>query len=39
LILGLAERWGCPPSRVLDEPAWVLRLLKIEGMGKREDPE
>jgi len=39
LVLGLAERFGCPPSVVLREPATVLRMLAIEALGRPDDPE
>lgn len=37
MILGLCERFGCLPSALLAEDASLLRLLKIEQMGRPED--
>lgn len=36
LILGLCERFGCLPSALLREDGRLLRLLRIEGLGRRE---
>ena len=35
LILGICERFGKLPSEVEREPARLLGLLMIEGLGKR----
>lgn len=37
MILGLCERFGCLPSALLAEDASLLRLLKIEQMGRPDD--
>jgi hypothetical protein len=36
MILGLCDRFGCLPSQVLAEEASVLRLLRLEALGRRE---
>jgi hypothetical protein len=36
LILGLCERFGCLPSALYAEPAGLLRLLRIEQLGRRD---
>jgi hypothetical protein len=36
MILALCDRFHCLPSAVLAEDADVLRLLKIEFLGRRE---
>ena len=33
LVLGLAERFGCPPHEVYRWPAATLRLVRIEQLG------
>jgi hypothetical protein len=38
-VIGLCDRWHCPPSQVLAEDARVLRLLDIYRQGHREDGE
>jgi hypothetical protein len=35
LILGLCERFGCLPSALLQEDATILRMLKVESMGRK----
>jgi hypothetical protein len=37
LILGLCERFGCLPSALLTEDARMMKWLKIEAMGRREE--
>lgn len=34
MILGLCERFSCLPSALLAEDASLLRLLKIEDLGR-----
>jgi hypothetical protein len=38
-VLGLCDRWKKLPSEVMAEPAEVFRMLQIEDMGRREEPE
>ena len=34
MVLGLCDRWGCPPSVIDAEPAErLLRLLTVERLG------
>jgi hypothetical protein len=35
LILRTCDRFGCLPSEALAEDAGIIRLLKIEAMGRR----
>jgi len=39
MILRLCDRFHCLPSQVLDEDARIIRMLKIESLGKREEEE
>ena len=39
MVIGLADRWHCPPSAVLAQDARVLRLLDVRRLGHREDEE
>lgn len=34
MILSLCERFGCLPSALLAEDAGLLRLVKIEALGR-----
>lgn len=36
LILGLCQRFGCLPSALYAEDAGLLRLLRIESLGRRD---
>lgn len=36
-VLANCERFACLPSQLLDEDAEMLRLLKIEQLGRREE--
>lgn len=36
-MLGICERFGCLPSALEEEDASLLRLLTIEGLGKRRE--
>jgi hypothetical protein len=36
-VLGLAERFGQPPHDVLTWDASVLRLLRIEALGREDE--
>lgn len=38
-MIGLADRWKCPPDRVLEQDARVLRLLDVYRLGHREQDE
>lgn len=35
-ILGMCERFGCLPSQLLAEDAGLMRMLKLETMGRGE---
>lgn len=37
MLLALCDRFHCLPSQVLAEDAGLLRLLRIEQLGKREE--
>lgn len=37
MILGLAERFGQSPDQVMSWDASVLRMLRIEAMGRKEE--
>jgi hypothetical protein len=39
MVIGLADRWHCPPSQVLAQDARVLRLLDVYQWGHRETDE
>lgn len=39
MVIGLADRWHQLPSRVIAEPAWVLRMLQVYNLGHREEDE
>ena len=39
ILIGLADRWHCPPSVVLEQDAAVLRLLDVYELGRPEMPE
>jgi len=36
LILGLCRQFGCLPSALYAEDAGLLRLLRIEALGRRD---
>ena len=36
MLIGLADRWKCRPSQVLQEDAAVLRLLDVYTLGHPE---
>jgi hypothetical protein len=36
-VLGLAERFGSAPHEVLTWDASILRLLRIEALGREDD--
>jgi hypothetical protein len=36
MILGLCERFGCLPSALLAEDASLLRMVRVEALGRRE---
>jgi hypothetical protein len=36
-VLGICERFGQLPSQVYAEDAELLRLLRIEALGRREE--
>ena len=36
-MIGLADRWHCPPSQVLAQDARVLRLLDVYRLGHRDE--
>lgn len=36
-VLGLCERFGCLPSALLQEDASIIRMLKVEAMGRKEE--
>jgi hypothetical protein len=36
-VIGLADRWHCPPSVVLEQDARVLRLLDVYRLGRRDE--
>jgi hypothetical protein len=38
-VLGICQRFHCLPSALADEDASLLRLLKIEALGRREEGE
>jgi hypothetical protein len=38
-LIGLADRWKCRPSQVLEEDAAVLRLLDVYTLGSVEGGE
>lgn len=38
-MIGLADRWHCPPSQVMAEPARVLRMLQVYQLGHREEDD
>ena len=38
-MIGLADRWHCPPSQVLAQDARVLRLLDVYRLGHREEED
>ncbi len=38
-MLGLCERFGCLPGQLLAEDAGLLRMVRIEALGKREEGE
>jgi len=38
-VIGLADRWKCPPGQVLAQDARVLRLLDVYKLGHREEGE
>jgi hypothetical protein len=37
VVIGLADRWHCPPSVVLAQDARVLRLLDVYRRGHRDE--
>ena len=37
MVIGLADRWKCPPDRVLAQDARVLRLLDVYRLGHRDE--
>ena len=39
IVIGLADRWHCPPSQVLAQDARVLRLLDVYRLGHRDEDE
>ncbi len=39
MILGLCERFGCLPSALLAEDASLLRMVRVEALGRREAKE
>lgn len=39
MILGLCERFGCLPSQLLAEDASLLRMVRVEALGKVEKGE
>lgn len=38
-MIGLADRWHCPPDRVLAQDARVLRLLDVYRLGHRKEDD
>lgn len=38
-MLRTCERFGCLPSQLYEEDADLIRLLRIEELGKPEEPE
>jgi hypothetical protein len=39
VILAICERFHCLPSQARKEDAGILRLLKIESLGKRREDQ
>jgi hypothetical protein len=39
MILGVCDRFHVLPSQVMAEDAELLRLLRIEALGRRPEPE
>jgi len=37
MVLALCERFHCLPSVLMEEDAELLRLVKIEALGRRQD--
>jgi pyruvate/2-oxoglutarate dehydrogenase complex dihydrolipoamide dehydrogenase (E3) component len=39
MVLGLCERFGCLPSALLAEDAELLRMVRVEALGREVDPD
>lgn len=39
ILIGLADRWHCPPSVIGEQDAAVLRLLDVYELGRPEGGE
>ncbi|HEY5986052.1 MAG TPA: hypothetical protein VIV12_06645 [Streptosporangiaceae bacterium] len=40
MVLGLCERFGCLPSALYAEDAGLLRMVRVEALGRKEvDPD
>jgi hypothetical protein len=39
IVIGLADRWHCRPSQVLEEDAAVLRLLDVYRLARLSEEE
>jgi hypothetical protein len=37
LLIGICDRFKCLPSQALAEDAGIIRLLKIEALGRKEE--